>query len=146
MKIILFKFSHRQMKMILHKITERWKIPFVQWPTDETEREFVNLLRSPGIDTQPGGPVRQPYLTYRPAGLYRLAESILCNRILSSLSVYKKRALIPRTVISHRQMKILCRCGAPWSPTLATPGASSLSPPMGQPSSRYMNVSKHPAS
>jgi hypothetical protein len=26
--------------------------------------EFVNLLRSPGIDSQPGGPVRQPYLTY----------------------------------------------------------------------------------
>ena len=29
-----------------------------------------------GIDSQPGGPVRQPYLTYRPARLYRLAESI----------------------------------------------------------------------
>jgi hypothetical protein len=38
--------------------------------------EFVNLLRSPGIDSQPGGPVRQPYLTYRPAQLHSLAESI----------------------------------------------------------------------
>jgi hypothetical protein len=28
---------------------------------------FVNILRSPGIDSQPGGPVRQPYLSYRPA-------------------------------------------------------------------------------
>ncbi len=26
--------------------------------------KFVNLLRSPGIDYQPGGPVRQPYLTW----------------------------------------------------------------------------------
>ncbi len=58
-------------------------------------------LRSPGIDSQPGGPVRQPYLSYRPtragiikeamgarnrggrgfsyrpAGLHRLAESFL---------------------------------------------------------------------
>jgi hypothetical protein len=40
------------------------------------EPEFVNLLRSPGIDFQPGGPVRQPYLTYKPARLYSLAESI----------------------------------------------------------------------
>ncbi len=30
------------------------------------EPDFVNLLRSPGIDSQPGGPVRQPYMTYRP--------------------------------------------------------------------------------
>jgi hypothetical protein len=27
-----------------------------------SEPEFVNLLRSPGIDSQPGGPVRQPLL------------------------------------------------------------------------------------
>ncbi len=35
-----------------------------------SEPQFVNLLRSPGIDSQRGGPVRQPYLTYR------LSESI----------------------------------------------------------------------
>ncbi len=40
------------------------------------ELEFVNLLRSPGIDSQPGRPIRKPYLTYRPARLHRLAESI----------------------------------------------------------------------
>ncbi len=40
------------------------------------EPELVNLLRSPGIDFQPGGPVRQPYMTHRPARLHRLAESI----------------------------------------------------------------------
>jgi hypothetical protein len=52
---------------------------------------FVNLLRSPGIDSQPGGPVRQPYLTYRPDRLHRLAESIPWNRFLGSLNVYKYR-------------------------------------------------------
>ncbi len=34
------------------------------------EPKFVNLLRSPGIDSQPV----QPYLTYRPARLHRLAR------------------------------------------------------------------------
>ena len=33
-------------------------------------------FRSPGIDSQHGGPVRQPYLSYRSARLHRLAESI----------------------------------------------------------------------
>jgi hypothetical protein len=41
-----------------------------------TELVFVNLLRSPGIDSQHGGPVLQPYLTYWPARLHRLVESI----------------------------------------------------------------------
>ncbi len=35
-----------------------------------------DLLRIPKINSQPGGPVRQPYLTYRPARLHRLEESI----------------------------------------------------------------------
>ncbi len=33
-----------------------------------SEPEFVNILRSPGIDSQPGGPVRQPYLANRRPG------------------------------------------------------------------------------
>jgi hypothetical protein len=41
-----------------------------------SEPIFVNLLRSPGIDSQPDGPVRQPYLTYRPTKLHRLGELI----------------------------------------------------------------------
>ncbi len=45
-------------------------------PQTKSEPVFVNLLRSPGIDSQPGGPIRQPYLTYQPARLHRLAESI----------------------------------------------------------------------
>ncbi len=50
------------------------------------EPVFVN----PGIDSQPGGLQRQPYLTYRPAGLHGLAESIPWNRFLISLNVYKQ--------------------------------------------------------
>jgi hypothetical protein len=49
---------------------------------------FVNLLRSPGFDSQPCGPVQQPYLTCRPARLHRLAESIPRNRFLGYLNVY----------------------------------------------------------
>ncbi len=40
------------------------------------EPVFANHLRSPGIDFQPGGPVRQPYLSFWSARLHRLAESI----------------------------------------------------------------------
>ena len=50
---------------------------------------FVNFLRSLGIDSQPGGPVRQPYLTYRRERLHRLSELISWNRFLGFLSVYK---------------------------------------------------------
>ncbi len=53
------------------------------------EPVFVNLLRSPGIDFQPGGTVRQPYLSYRSARLHRLAESIPQNRLLGFINVYK---------------------------------------------------------
>jgi hypothetical protein len=40
------------------------------------QAEFVNLFRRPGIDSQLGGLVRQPYLMHLPARIYRLAESI----------------------------------------------------------------------
>jgi hypothetical protein len=33
-------------------------------------------FKEPGIDSQPGGPVRQPYLLYQLARLHRRAESI----------------------------------------------------------------------
>jgi hypothetical protein len=33
------------------------------------EPVFCKRLRSPGIDSQPGGPVRQTYLSYRPTRL-----------------------------------------------------------------------------
>jgi hypothetical protein len=53
------------------------------------EPVFVNFLRSPGIDSQPGRPVRQPYLSYRPTRLHGLAELIPRNRFLCFLNVYK---------------------------------------------------------
>jgi hypothetical protein len=52
------------------------------------EPVFVILLRSVGINSQPDGPERQPYLTYWPARLYWLAESIPWNRFLVSVNVY----------------------------------------------------------
>jgi hypothetical protein len=57
--------------------------------TPRTEPVFVNLSRRPGIDSQPVGPVRQPYLSYRPSRLHRLAESIPWHRFLGSINVYK---------------------------------------------------------
>jgi hypothetical protein len=54
-----------------------------------TEPVFVNLLRSPIIDSQPRGLVRQPYLTYWPARLHTLAEPIPRNQFLRSINVYK---------------------------------------------------------
>ncbi len=58
-----------------------------------TEPVFVNLLRSPGIDSKPGGPIRQPFLSYPVVpscqATHRLAESIPQNRFLGSISVYK---------------------------------------------------------
>jgi hypothetical protein len=42
----------------------------------KTEPVFADLLRRPGIDFQPGVPVRQPYFSYRPVRPHRLAKSI----------------------------------------------------------------------
>jgi len=63
--------------------------------TNTTEPVFGNLLRSPEIDSRPCGPVQQTYLTYRPAGLHRLAESLPRNRFLGSINVYKYGLTIP---------------------------------------------------
>jgi hypothetical protein len=54
-----------------------------------TELVFVDLLRSPGNKSQHGGPVRHPYLSYRPARLHWQAESVHWNRLLGSINVYK---------------------------------------------------------
>ncbi len=69
------------------------KILSVLWLpcTQCTELVFVDLLRSPRIDSQSGGPVRQPYLSYRPDRLHRLAKPIPRNRFLGSINVYKYR-------------------------------------------------------
>ncbi len=60
-----------------------------------SEPVFVDLLRSPGIDSQPGGSVRQPYLTLRPARQHRLAESIPA---LSNNTEYPSLELYPRVI------------------------------------------------
>jgi hypothetical protein len=54
-------------------------------------------LRGAGIDYQPAGPVRQPYLLYWPARLHRLEESIPRNRFQVSLKVLKYRLLVSST-------------------------------------------------
>ncbi len=54
-----------------------------------SEPVFVDHLRSPVIDSQPGGPVRQPYFSYLPAEPHRLTELISRNRFLGSINEYK---------------------------------------------------------
>jgi hypothetical protein len=56
---------------------------------DRSEPVFADLLWGPGIDFQPGGPVRQPYVSYRHVRQHRLAKSIPRKRFLGSLNVYK---------------------------------------------------------
>jgi hypothetical protein len=59
------------------------------------EPEFLNGAQESrprnrfGQPLKPGGPARQPYLTYWPARLHKLAESIPWNRFLGSLNLYK---------------------------------------------------------
>jgi hypothetical protein len=60
---------------------------------EKPEPVFVGLSRSRGIDSQPGGPVRQPYLWYRPARQHTLAEWISRNRFLGYINVLQIRAL-----------------------------------------------------
>ncbi len=50
-----------------------------------------NLLRSPRMDSQPGWPVQQTYLSYRPARLHRLG----------SLNVHKYRAQATKNLVVH---------------------------------------------
>ncbi len=53
------------------------------------EPAFADQLRRPGIDFQPGWPVRQPYFSSVRSGLHRLAKSIPRNRFTGSINVYK---------------------------------------------------------
>ncbi len=93
----LYKFTHTGLKFepkyafltdIAVNDISKWStknpesIPLTLYP----RARICKPLRSPGIDSQSGGPVRQPYLTYRPARLHRLAKSIPWNRFLGSLT------------------------------------------------------------
>ena len=48
-------------------------IGLLYWPA---RARICKPFKKHGIDSQPGGPVRQPYLLYRLVRLHRLAESI----------------------------------------------------------------------
>jgi hypothetical protein len=46
-------------------------------PSGYSEPGFVNLLRSPGIDSQPGGSERQRHLTYRPGTIGYISYQVV---------------------------------------------------------------------
>jgi hypothetical protein len=54
-----------------------------------TEPVFVDLLRRPGIDSQPGGPVRNPSCRTGPPGYIGWRNRFPRNRFLGSINVYK---------------------------------------------------------
>jgi hypothetical protein len=57
----------------LHRLAESIPKGIDSWVPEtftNTEPVFIYLFRGPGIDSQPGGPVRQPYLSYLPARLH----------------------------------------------------------------------------
>jgi hypothetical protein len=59
-----------------------------------TEPVLVNLLRSLGIDSQPGVLVRQAYLTYRPASRARIFKLLRLLRPAESIPGLLKRLQI----------------------------------------------------
>jgi hypothetical protein len=61
------------------------------------EPVFVDLLRSPGSDSQPGGPVRQPYLLYGTGSPCYIGR---WNRILEIYSGLLKRLQIRALFLS----------------------------------------------
>jgi hypothetical protein len=71
-----------------------------------SESEFVNLLRSRGIDSQ-------PYLMYRPARLKRLAELIPRNRF--GLRIPKIFDFVHFHIIKHRRPPPLHGIGWVWT-------------------------------
>ncbi len=75
-------FARRPYRNVFHKfvydfIYEVWHL--------STEPVFVNLSRSPGIDSYLGGPVRQPYLSFTGLPGYIGWR----NLFLGSVNVYK---------------------------------------------------------
>ncbi len=55
----------------INRFTVTLQRPFSSLQRQSAEPVFLNLLRIPGIDSQSDGPVRQLYLSYRPAMLHR---------------------------------------------------------------------------
>ncbi len=70
-----------------------------------TEPVFVNLLRSPGIDSQPGGPVRQSMFRTCPPGYINWR-----NRFQSSIKVYKYGLCTVLCTFTANVHTFFCRC------------------------------------
>ncbi len=89
-----------------------------------TEPEFVNLLRSPGFDSQPGGSVQQPYLTYRPVRLYIGWRIHSWNRLLGSiLQIHIHNDSPTTTALSSRRLAfpfVSTICNRGWVLTRST--------------------------
>ncbi len=67
-----------------------WRLFPFRTPVEWTCRDGIcKSLKDPRNRSQPGGPVQQPCLSYRPARLHGLAESIPRNRFLGSINIYK---------------------------------------------------------
>ncbi len=83
------------------------------------EPVFVSLLRSPGIDSQPGWPVRQPYLTFRPVGYMGWRNPGLLKRLQILVLVFAAYLPVrplpplgiryPRPLPVHARPQILVR-------------------------------------
>jgi hypothetical protein len=70
----------------------KWRCCSLVWPKSlwqNPELEFVNLKGAQESIPSLAGRYDNPFLTYRPAWLHRLAESIPWNRFLGSVNVYK---------------------------------------------------------
>jgi hypothetical protein len=65
-------------------------------------------VRSPGIDSQSGWPVRQPYLTYRPAMLHRLTESIPWYKAVNYIATIPEEIVI-KLVYLAGQLIVFCK-------------------------------------
>ncbi len=84
----LIKMAKRFRLEYIHEVS-MYVLKYPHWSKKRFEPVFVDLLRSPGINSQHSGPVRQPYWLYRPARLHRLAVPIPRNWFLVSINVYK---------------------------------------------------------
>ncbi len=75
-----------------------------------SEPVFVDHLRSPGIDSHPGGPVRQPYFSYLVDGFD------FWNRFLGSIKYYKYGLWLSRLAESIPGLLNSLKISAPCPP------------------------------
>jgi hypothetical protein len=104
--VVLERFQNNKKGAVSNQLTDDGSagcgVCMSGWERICVEPVFDTLLRSPGIGSQPSGPVRQPYLSYWPARLNRLVELIPRNRFLAYINVYKYGLWNFRTIIGAR--------------------------------------------